>query len=266
MNWLILADQSPEGIHDPGCLKLAGLHSDAVDYPKSGNPVAQSDIPRLRFREKPDWSAPETVSPDSSKYYVSQRAIGQLFRDIDLPPLARTHHRREVLEVSEALDRLSFGQDLIVDTIESRVGEFLDIQDIQDNRSPSSTSQYINQIFDRYVSELRVICVANALSHRRSASLTEEEAMIGTIVQKSSQQRKRRDMMSKLREQTDILVRGVREELAGDNDMLPTAHLERAWLAWQRSISEGESFGGKSFGWVALGAVFEAIKEIEESE
>ena len=167
----------------------------------------------------------------------------------------------KVHEVAEALDHLNFGQDSVAEAIEDRVGELLQIQD-----SNISTVQYIKQIFERYVSELQTICIANALSHKRSASLTEEEAMVGTIVQKTSQQRIRKDMMSKLREQTDILVRGVREELAGDEDTHPRAFLERAWLAWQLSILKRKSFGGKSFGWVALGAIFEAIKEIEESE
>jgi RNA-dependent RNA polymerase len=270
MNWLLIADQNPDGIFHSDCLKLSALHSDAVDYPKSGQPVLQSAIPKLHFRGKPDWNAPETVRPDSSKYYVSNRAIGRLFRDIDLPTLPLTQLikqarkpsiPREADEVTEALDRLDFSHDPVTEAIEDRVSEFLQIQD-----NFPSTVQYIKQIFDRYASELHTICVANALSHKQSALLTEEEAVVGTIVQKSSQPRKRKDMMSKLREQTDILVRGVREELAGDDTMTPREGLEQAWLAWQLSILEHESFGGQSFGWIALGAIFEVIKEIEESE
>ena len=167
----------------------------------------------------------------------------------------------EVHEVAEALDRLDLSQDPVAEAIEDRVSELLQIQD-----SNLVMVQYIKQIFERYVLELQTICVANALSHKRSVPLTEEEAMVGTIVQKTSQQRKRKHMISRLREQTDILVRGVREELAGDEDTPSRAFLERAWLAWQLSILERKSFGGESFGWVALGAMFEAIKEIEESE
>jgi len=40
INWLIIADQSSLGVFDPDCLKLSELHSDAVDYPKSGQPVS----------------------------------------------------------------------------------------------------------------------------------------------------------------------------------------------------------------------------------
>jgi hypothetical protein len=44
---------------------------------------------------------------------------------------------------------------------------------------------------------------------------------VGAVVPKSSQARKRKDMMSKFRDHTDILVRGASEELAGDNDTPP---------------------------------------------
>jgi hypothetical protein len=36
INWLLIADHSPSGILDPDCMKLAVLHSAAVDYPKTG--------------------------------------------------------------------------------------------------------------------------------------------------------------------------------------------------------------------------------------
>ena len=78
-NWLIITDQSNKGVLDQDCMR----------------PVAQSDIPKLHFQEKPDWNAPETVSPDSSKYYRSSRAIGRLLGDIDLrlPVLPRMHSK-----------------------------------------------------------------------------------------------------------------------------------------------------------------------------
>jgi RNA-dependent RNA polymerase len=77
INWLIIADQSSDGIVDPDCLLLAQLHSDSVDYAKSGTPVAQQAIPKLKFRAKPDWNAPETLTKDNARYYESQRAIGK---------------------------------------------------------------------------------------------------------------------------------------------------------------------------------------------
>lgn len=77
INWLIIADQAELGIFDPDCLRLAQLHSDAVDYPKSGQPVPLEKIPRLKFAAKPDWNAPETLTSETAKFYKSQKAIGR---------------------------------------------------------------------------------------------------------------------------------------------------------------------------------------------
>jgi RNA-dependent RNA polymerase len=87
INWLVIADQSEHGIFDPGCFKLAELHSNAVDFPKSGRPVRLHEIPMPKHSAKPDWNAPETVQVDyeSGAYYGSTKAIGRLFRSIDLP-------------------------------------------------------------------------------------------------------------------------------------------------------------------------------------
>jgi RNA-dependent RNA polymerase len=76
-NWLLIADASPHNIFDPKCFQLAQLHSDAVDYPKSGNPVDLRKIPKPDMKVKPDWHAPETISDLSGKYYESMRAIGR---------------------------------------------------------------------------------------------------------------------------------------------------------------------------------------------
>src|SRR5205807_6022022 len=82
-NWLLIADKSPQGIFDNKCRTLAQLHSNAVDYPKSGRPVQLEHIPKVD-PGKPDFMAPETANINSDEYYKSQRALGHLFRAIDL--------------------------------------------------------------------------------------------------------------------------------------------------------------------------------------
>lgn len=39
--------------------------------------------------------------------------------------------------------------------------------------------------------------------------------------------------------------------------------LTRAWTAWEISCEMEDSFGARSFGWIALGGIFDAIAEIE---
>ncbi|KAF9478036.1 RNA-dependent RNA polymerase [Pholiota conissans] len=285
INWLLIADQSEAHILDPDCMKLADLHSNAVDYPKSGQPVPINEIPRPKFRVKPDWHAPETVDVSSGEFYESRRAIGRLFRAIDLPiehkfsePRTRrrnhrTRRRRNVTDqLSGALGHLDVGtthNDPVFLAVEDRVQEYIDT----DRECPAQQRESILQLFGSYTSELRGICLANNLSHSRTARLSEEEAVIGTIVQKTSQRRKRKDAMATLRENTDFLVRGVREELAGDQDTSTEEYLERSWIAWEHAFARAgrkefgeESFGVESFAWVALGAIFDALREIEERQ
>jgi RNA-dependent RNA polymerase len=245
------------------------LHSDAVDYPKCGEPVALSDIPKLHFRARPDWNAPETVNQNSADYYESQHAIGRLFREIDLPALktvkqtSRFQHRQLMEDDEVSLDELFFSlvldRDTLYLTVEERVQEFgIDTE--------ANISEDTREIFGRYVSELRNICASHTLSHSKSAMLTEEEAIIGTIVAKSSQPRHRRNVMAKLRETTEHLVHGIRGELDGHDDISHEEQLGLAWEAWKLSIWSRERFGAKSFGWIALGQIFEAINAIEETD
>ena len=249
------------------------MHSDAVDYPKSGQPVELAAIPRLHFRTRPDWNAPETVNDNSPNYYKSQRAIGRLFREIDLPALktvkrrSRIQHRRLMRDDDsdeESLDEHFSNLDLYTDTLYSTVEERVQEFGID---TDANISEDCRDIFGRYVSELRNICASHSLSYSKFTMLTEEEAIIGTIVAKSSQPRHRKDVMAKLRETTEHLVRGIREELDGDDDISHEEQLSLAWAAWKLSVVKlsHERFGAKSFGWIALGQIFEVIGTIEEA-
>ncbi|VDC02952.1 unnamed protein product [Peniophora sp. CBMAI 1063] len=279
INWLIIADQSERNIFDPDCMTLSQLHSDAVDYQKSGTPVALDRIPRLKFKARPDWNAPETVNvAHSTTHYKSQRAIGKLFRKVELPTVNIAHEdrrqrrrmrrtqNRDIDDLASELSDLSVGSDAgddpVVEAVRERVDEFIDIG----VEPPPATREAVARLFQRYAADLQGICATQVLSHRRTSTLTEEEAVVGTIVEKTSQPRKRKEVMAKLREHTDYLVKDVRTELAAAEDEPREAALMRGWLAWQLSVREHGLFGARSFGWVALGSIFETIKDIEDEE
>ncbi|KAF7339727.1 RNA-dependent RNA polymerase [Mycena sanguinolenta] len=244
INWLLIADASPSGILDPDCMKLAALHSAAVDYPKTGQPVAINTIPKPKIKSRPDWHAPE-VNANLDEFYQSQRTIGKLFRAIKLPEIQHgtvsRFERRMIREgrlaappvddLASTLDGLSLGDDPMVLAIKECVRRFIDI-----NVRRPAISEYIALIFNRYSSELQGICIAHTLSHGKTALLSEEEAVVGTIVAKTSQPRKRMDLIASLREKSDILVRGVKEELLGDDDVSWEECLERAWLSFELAI------------------------------
>jgi hypothetical protein len=94
--------------------------------------------------------------------------------------------------------------------------------------------------------------------------LSEEEAVVGTIVAKCPQRRRRREAISQLREQTSYLVKSIRAELSGDDDTSQYEWLRNAWAAWKVSRHFKDRFGAHSYGWIALGEVFDAMKAIEQ--
>ncbi|KAL2755351.1 hypothetical protein ACRALDRAFT_2105455 [Sodiomyces alcalophilus JCM 7366] len=112
---LVLSDQRELGTLDPDCLQLAMLHSSAVDFSKTGQPVDVTTMPRGgRFR--PDFLAPappavlhdkhhieflgkpaaredadagdgdgdgEDAFRSNYEYYKSEKILGKLYRNVD---------------------------------------------------------------------------------------------------------------------------------------------------------------------------------------
>jgi RNA-dependent RNA polymerase len=272
INWLLIADLYD--VFHEHCLELCQVHSDAVDYPKNGTPVSISSVPKPKSDRKPDWHAPETVDLNTSiNFYQSQKAIGKLFRAIDLPEV-QTHRaaRRRRQQVREDqpeadLDELfaalcmnDRGGDPLESAVENRVAKFIPVDD------PNSESVKLAiESLDRYSIELQGICACNAIQRpgHKTAPLSEEEAVVGSIIAKCPQRRKRKDAMSQLREQTSFLVKYVREELSGDDDSSQHDWLATAWTAWKVSRHLKDRFGAHSYGLIALGEIFDAIKAIE---
>ena len=271
--WLTIADQSGDGIFDRDCIRLANLHSNAVDYPKSGQPVRIEQIPMLKHSAKPDWSAPETVQVDykSGDYYKSEKAIGRLFRSIELPVGDRSGTLRrddglyvgmkDIEELESGFDDFDWSEvskgpvfSAVLERVEKVIGKGLATRD----EVGKGEIPFIARLFHCYAAELWAVCVRNAI--RRTARISEAEAVIGTVAQKSSQPRRRKQVTTNVRESTEVLVRGIREDLVGDGQ--GEMGLRRAWMAWKFAMWESRAgtFGAMSFGWIALGAVFEAME------
>ncbi len=270
-NWLLIADLYD--IFHEDCQKLCQIHSDAVDYPKSGTPVAINTVPKPRADHKPDWHAPETVNLDeSTNFYQSKKAIGWLFRAIDLPDVQvhntatrrqRQHIRDDASEpdLDDVFAALCIGDrqdDPLELAVKNRVAEFIIID---------PHSKYVELAIEslgRYSIELQGICACNAIQRHKTAMLSEEESVVGTIVAKSPQKRRRRDAMAQLREQTNYLVKAVQEDLEGGEETSQDEWLSAAWAAWTVSRHLKDRFGAHSYGWIALGGIFDAIKAIEQ--
>ncbi|KAJ3553914.1 hypothetical protein NM688_g3370 [Phlebia brevispora] len=280
--WLLHADQQEDGVFSEECLLLAGLHSAAVDYPKTGVPVPLHDIPKRKRREKPDWSRPELSNGDTNEYYPSDRWIGQLYRAIELPELSPAYHYgpegQDDATLQDAFDefkaRMSSPQDAMDKAVAEQVSrcvnmEFLDI----------ALFKEICRMYDEYrtrLSAIRHSCTLTAGRSHNSAPvtpLTEQEVMLGTISAPCAQSHRRKELISRLRGQTDCLCRDVHEGLTGtadadtasDEDMLSrcNAALHRAWTAYGLSlVNKGREIGAESFGCLALVEIFDIIGRI----
>lgn len=278
-NWLIIADQKRD-ILDSDCLKLAKLHSDAVDYQKTGRQVPLDEIPKPKH-PMPDWNAPETIenmSRQEGKYYRSETALGKLTRAIDLKahepsslPRYRPKRRGQtavgrVENLVDELSSLGLGDNatsVIFDALEPLVARFFNPH----ARVSARISDSIVISFKSFTEELRSIASRHSLSSRSFKPLSEEELIIGTITQKTTQPAFRREKIAKMKESADYAVRKVRDNLEGEEDRAPKEYLRFAWTAWKLSLVEmrKRTFGAKAFWCVTLGAVFDAIKIIEEA-
>ena len=60
-----ILNRTKDGVFDSGCLTLAALCNEAVDYPKNGVKVDLQQMPRRLIHAKPDWKKVRTkrVSP-----------------------------------------------------------------------------------------------------------------------------------------------------------------------------------------------------------
>lgn len=77
---LARADYSSYGPNDSACLELARLHSDAVDYPKSGVPVNMRRA--LRPLKWPHFM--EKKNQPADKIYKSEKILGQLYDMVEI--------------------------------------------------------------------------------------------------------------------------------------------------------------------------------------
>lgn len=267
--WLEHADKSPRGIFDPGCLRLAQMHSLATDYPKTGLPVPVGDLPECNMRRgRPDWSAPETES--SGRFYESQRYLGRLFREVHLPvpprPQQPSRIREEPLPLQGVITFFHKDSRVSMNAVDAAVYDFVSPY-IQ--AAPLHNRQHIEEVwklFLEYVPRLRSICLSFSLCQRRSAMLAEEEVVAGTIVAQTSQPTLRKERMAQMREQISLLTDHIATRLHGGDGGYLYEVLKRAWIAFRLSAIRPESFGSKSFRFLAIHEIFDAIKRIVAEE
>jgi len=98
---------------------------------------------------------------------------------------------------------------------------------------------------------------------KHGSCLLEEEILVGTIVAKTSQPRRRKDLMSKMRDRTTVLVNQIKEGIAS-RDMHPLRRILRGWMAWKlsRFLADQNTAGAESFG-IIIGSILDAVAALE---
>ncbi|KAI8818422.1 RNA dependent RNA polymerase-domain-containing protein, partial [Fimicolochytrium jonesii] len=76
--WKAWADLSDDGARDPKAIRLAELHSDAVDFAKKGVPARMD--PESKPKQWPDFME----KPESKNTYRSRKAVGAIYRSISV--------------------------------------------------------------------------------------------------------------------------------------------------------------------------------------
>ncbi|KAL4268526.1 RNA-dependent RNA polymerase [Pleurotus pulmonarius] len=252
---LIIADQSKKGTNDVDCIRLAQLHSMAVDYAKHGNPVdidedGPNPLPKTLIRCKPDWHAKEVVAVRQTDYYESDRALGQMYRAITLEDPEFNAYIKP--------DAPDLGQNTLLLKLRPIVQKY-----IAAYQDPDGSCQATQILYEKYRDELRYICGTHTLTNEAGTKLTEVEVVLGVILAKSMQKSWKSNRSYRMRRHMDVLVKDVRRQLFDETDM--REGLERGWNAWFFSLLHPIDFGANSFGLIGLRTVFNCLERLGEA-
>lgn len=241
------------GTLDPACLKLAEMHSWAVDYPKNGHKVDIKDMPRELIKFKPDWQKPDDDAPGPSDYYKSDRALGHLFRNITLDDIPSTIPQYQGNTEEHPISTVLYP---------------LVRRHVAGLSGPTLT--WINSLYMTYCEELTYLSSTYSLSTVAGSRLREEELVLGTILANCRHKGYRKNRLFEMKENVGFLVRDVKEELVGRLDDLSESVLKEklvvVWAVWKFSLEKVSSspgeFGSESFGLIGLGLVLECLERL----
>ncbi|CAL3973231.1 unnamed protein product [Diplocarpon coronariae] len=211
----VLADQHPKGTFHNDCITLAGMHSTAVDFSKTGIPVDMTKMPRYNHW-RPDFEAPgphvkvekmdglsfeemDNRDPDEKgdddedfskyRYYESEKVLGKLYRAID---------EREVFEhikhrsLHPDISSQSTVIESVWDYVRAECALFLYTHHLE-------WAEGIRDMYEETMLEIMI----NHSEHTMSP-VSELEAFIGNILGKTgAQSRTQRELSTTMKEKFD---------------------------------------------------------------
>ncbi|EZF76853.1 hypothetical protein H105_01863 [Trichophyton soudanense CBS 452.61] len=284
-----IADQSEFGTLDQACLKLAHLHSVAVDYSKSGIAVDVLSIPRAP-RVRPDFMAPSprfrvadsiesiigekksTMQEDDDededdsdrrriRYYKSNNILGRLYRSIDERSFLCQLRDAGAVDTNTNTNVLRSIWNYVLSEVDGFLwthltGIFHDTRDI-------------------YEDELRELMRKYSATPLKS-SISEYELFVGTILGHGHKQRRRdKDNAKEMRDEYNRLVEFT-ISMIRDTESGGTEALERSIACFWVAIN-GKSSGQKpglrsahahqekllSFPWIAAMTCLDEVDKLQ---
>ncbi|SPO03628.1 related to RNA-directed RNA polymerase (RdRP) [Cephalotrichum gorgonifer] len=198
---LILADKKEEGTRDGDCMKLAEMHSQAVDFSKTGIPVDVSEMPNHKPKFRPDFFTPgpvarihdlneigfldhndtkedeEEAAPEYM-YYKSEKILGKLYRSVDEKDIWSTVHRTVPKDTPSIWDQLLGVVD--EELARLRLAGLVMWEDKVEN------ARNIQKSYEANIWDIRGQCGSSM-----NAPLTELEVLTGSIFNKAGRQSRR---------------------------------------------------------------------------
>ncbi|KAH8834885.1 RNA dependent RNA polymerase-domain-containing protein [Flagelloscypha sp. PMI_526] len=177
--FLRIADR--HGVDHPHCLLLAEKASQAC-------------------RLSQGWTSRGVIADDDTRFYKSEKVLGELYRNV--PTLSTAIHNADY-EVGDKI------LDAIEDLNLPHYGLEVDMYAVEDD---DELLQEMQGVFDLYHRHLMTIAKTHTISKRYDAHLSEAELVSGTIQEKYNDHRKRRESVKAMNLQTQELVNQIHRE------------------------------------------------------
>jgi len=243
-------------------MRLAELCSQGVDYAQNGNPVdIYNNRPRPLIKFKPDWHKAEVTGTRELDYNISDRALGHLYRNIELNdtklPIKDllTEHPGETAPL----------QDLISRAIKPLIQHTLNTDGTE---QPDREDEHTERVHEHYVREMRYTCVTHTLVDKPDVRLTEEEIVLGTILANCTHPRWRLDKLYRMRLHVGGLLAFIRTQVVkseGEGELTDEelrAGLSQAWKAWVWAQHHRDREFIESYSLILLGIIFDCLRNL----
>jgi RNA-dependent RNA polymerase len=238
----------------------------------------------------PDWHRAEVTSAAHGStgydYYVSDRALGHLYREIALC---------DAKEPLKDFVVTSPGPAPLDDAISRSLAPLVQyLIGSSASRLVPERNDQVERLYARYAGEMRCICVNHALvdasqgncqSQSLKSCLTEEEVVLGTILANCTQPRSRQSRAARMKLYAETLVEDIRSHIIvpsrgeglkpGPGPSQAQAQslrlrlqdgLRDAWTTWcwaqHHRGEDGKLMYIESFALIALGVILDCLKQL----